>query len=196
MIFQRVWQTQWSVNLHAAVSAEWVLRSSPIRRGLRRYSQIGSSTPTNSGGATATIRVIAEVHFDGSVGVAITRGGAFGRDERPDDRMLATSDLDQAALNLFTLAQQTASELHVHGDYQAFLTVEPAVALFRRPDPLLGSVFQEFSEADRIGIFHPVTGPFLMSQGTESRLDSLVDFAEDAVNQTRTGSLLEVLRPQ
>lgn len=196
MIFQRAWQTQWSVKLHAAVSVEWVLQGSPVRRGLRRYSQTGSRTPARSDGATATIRVIAEVHFDGSVGVAITRGGVFERDERPDDRMLATSDLDQVALNLFTLAHQTASELHVPGDYQALLTVEPAGALFRRPDPALSGVFQRFSEDDRIGIFHPVTGPILMSQEAETRVDSLVDFAEDAINQTRTASQLATLRPQ
>ena len=76
------------------------------------------------------------------------------------------------------------------------LTVEPATgSLFRRPDPVVSGMFQQFSEDDRIGTFQPVTGPLLLSQSTGTALDSLVDLAEDAVNQTRTSSRLEPLRP-
>ena len=195
-IFQRAWQTGWSVQLHQAVSAAWVLRATRVHRGLRRFSQIGSQVARGQGG-NPTIRVTAEVHFDGSVGVAFTRGGAFGPNEFPDERFLAITDLDQAALDLFALAQQTARELHVPGDYEARLTVEPATGtLFRRSDPVMGGMFQQFTEDDRIGIFQPITGPLLFSQGPDAALDSLVDFAEDAVSQIRTGSQLDILRLQ
>ena len=106
------------MKLHPAVAAEWVLRDTPVRRGLRRYSQVGTRLARGAGAAQPTIRVTAEVHFDGSVGVALTRGGAFGPDDYPDNRFLATTDLDQVALNLFALTQQTAQELHELGDYE------------------------------------------------------------------------------
>lgn len=196
-VFERAWRSAGHGHIQTAVAADYVLSDVPVRRGLRRFSQIGTAvTDAAVGGQQPRVRAIAEVHADGSVGVALTRGGSFHRDDITDDRALATTDLDQVALNLFMLAQSAAQTLRVSGDYEAMLSVEPAIgSFFRRPDPRLLGHFQPFTADDRIGAFRPVLGPLLLSQGGPTALDSLVDLAEDAVNQTRTGSRLESLRP-
>lgn len=194
-IFDRAWRSPLGHYLKSGVSAEFVLRDVPPRRGLRRFSQIGiNNTRAIDGGR---VRAIAELHLDGSVGIALTRGGFFGPNDSGDGSALATFDLDQAVLDLFILASQAAQDLQVASDYEVLVSVEPAVgSYFRRPDPMLGGHFRQFTEEDRIGAFQPVTGTFLIAQGSDTAVDSLVDVAEDAVNQTRTRSRLEPLRPQ
>lgn len=136
------------------------------------------------------------MHFDGSVGLAVTRDGSFNPGEMRHEQVYTPIDLDRAALDLFALARETASQLGVTGDYEARLSVEFAGTLVRRPDRDLIGRFLPSDSADRVGPFRPVTGPFLLSQGDEAALDSLVDFAADAVNQTHSNTLLEPLRPQ
>jgi hypothetical protein len=73
------------------------------------------------------------LHSDGSVAIALARGGGFGPTEPAEPRVLSTLELDQAALNVFTLAQQAARDLRIPGDFEVRLSVEPAESRFRHP---------------------------------------------------------------
>jgi hypothetical protein len=190
-IFSSAWRTGGRSALAGAVAADWVLEEVQPKRGLRRFRQTGSRTMRGPGQSQGHIRAIAEVHHDGSVGLAISRGGAVHPNEHPDKRFLATTDLDQAALSLFTLVRQVARDLQVTSDYDVVLSVESSAGvLFRHPSDIVG-VLRDFSESDRVPPFRAVEGAFMISAGLDAAIASLVELAEDAVNQTGVTSRLQ-----
>lgn len=189
-IFAGAWQGRWAYDLTDAIAADRVLADVQPKRALRRFRQTGSQETRAMGSSRGRIRAIAEVHHDGSVGLAISRGGALHPGEFADDRFLASTDLDQAALSLFNLVRQAAEDLRVLSDYDVVLSVESSAgALFRHPSDIVGHL-REFSEEDRVPPFQPVEGAIVMSAGRDVALDSLIDLAEDAVNQTGAASRL------
>lgn len=190
-IFAHAWQSRWAYELVEAVAADRVLADVQPKRALRRFRQTGLHEVRAMGSfGGGRIRAIAEVHHDGSVGLAISRGGVIHPNEFADDRFLASTDLDQAALSLFHLVRQTAQDLRVLSDYDVVLSVESnAGALFRHPSGI-GGHLRVFSEEDRVPPFQPVEGVLVMSAGRDAALDFLIDLAEDAVNQTGATSRL------
>ncbi len=191
VIFSRAWNSPWRDHLQPAVSAQFVLQNAQTRRGLRRFRQNGIHRTTALGSSQGCIRVVAELHCDGSVGLALTRGGALHPTEFADTRHLVCTDLDQVALDVFTLARQAAQDLGVTGDYEVRLSVEArSGVLFRHWEETPGKHLREFSEEDRVPPFIPVKGVFSMSDGLDAALESLEEIAQDAVNQTGAVSWL------
>lgn len=189
-IFAGAWQRRWAYDLIEAVAADRVLADVQPKRALRRFRQTGLQQTTAGGNSMGRIRAVAEVHHDGSVGLAISRGGALNPNQFADDRFLASTDLDQAALSLFNLVRQTAQDLRVLSDYDVVFSVESSgVALFRHPSDIAGHL-RDFSEEDRVPPFQPVEGAIVISAGRDAALDSVIDLAEDAVNQTGAASRL------
>ena len=193
-IFSRAWNSHWYGFLNnGAVDAEWMLKSEQPRRGFRKYRQTALHRVTAAPNGQGQIMAVAEIHFDGSVGVALTRGGAISPNEQADQRFMSPVDLDQAVLNLFVLVRQVAQDLQVVGDYEVLVDIAAKDGvLFRRPDPMLRDHFQPFTEDDNLPPFQPVDGAFLVSRDLETALTSLVAIGEDAVNQTGSASMLDV----
>jgi hypothetical protein len=155
--FRQAWGSPWNHYHHSTVSAKWVLRDAETKRGLRQFRQWGTNVvATRSGGICQT--AIAEHHFDGSVGIVLCRGRAFAPSESAEPRVLATLDLEQAALNLLTLAQQAARHLQIAGDFEVRLSVEPAQSHFRHLAEDRPGKFRLFSEQDQVPPFQPVEG--------------------------------------
>lgn len=191
-IFARAWNSPWKDYLRSAVAADRVLDGQESRRGLRRFRQSGIHRTTAMGSSQGRIRAVAELHYDGSVGVAISRGGALHPDEFADPRFVVTTDLDQAALNLFELARQASLDLGVGSDYEVLLSVESQLSvLFRHPDTAHPNLLRPFAEEDRVPAFRSVEGTYVLSGDITAALESLVDLAEDAVNQTGSISRLD-----
>ena len=131
-IFDRAWHSPWHHYLHSLVAADHVLREAETKPALRRFRQWETQlVQTGSGGIYQA--AIAELHIDGSVGIALCRAGAFGPSDPAESGAVSTVDLDQAALNLFTLAQQAARDLEIPGDFEVRLSVEPPQSRFRHP---------------------------------------------------------------
>lgn len=193
-IFLVAWNSPWRDYLgNGSVAAEWLLESAPPRRGFRKYRQTALHRVGAAAGGQGQIMAVAEIHFDGSVGVALTRGGAIHQNEQADQRFMSPLDLDQAVLNLFVLVRQVAQDLQVVGDYEVLVDIAARDGvIFRRPDPVLRGHFQPFTEDDDLPPFQPVDGAFLISRDLETALTSLVAISEDVVNQTGSASALDV----
>lgn len=192
-VFDTAWSSPWD-DFFASGSPAYpgsMLRSVDARLGFRKYRQFGGYQ-VGRANTQGRIQAMAEVHTDGSVGFAATRGGFIHPDEPTDPRFLSPPDLDQAILNLFVLARQAAAQLGVTSDYDVLVTVEAADGIHvRRPDPFFGGQFQPFSEDARIPLFQPVDGMFLLSGDLETQLASLEAIADDLANQTGSTTKLK-----
>ncbi|WP_147794201.1 hypothetical protein [Cellulomonas sp. Y8] len=150
------------------------------RRGLQRYVR-ESSRPT--GMTDATIRARIEVHGDGAVMVAFTRGGALPREGRQRGQV-PIDDLASTAIDFFALLWEARTTLRVASDYTARLTVTPPTEVFRRPDPQTPGGYLPWDEEHRVRGYLPVTGPIVAGEGLEGAARSWFDLAIDAINQT------------
>ena len=103
------------------------------------------------------------------------------------DYTVATTNLDQVVLNLFTLAWQASRICRINGDYAIRLTVEPMNRSgFRRPDPTQPGKFEVQAREDDLIPFQPVEGSFIFSESIDAAMDSLVEVARDSVSQLET----------
>jgi hypothetical protein len=150
------------------------------RRGLLSFNRTGRR---HFPAINARARARVEVHGDGTVAVAFTRGGAFPN-EGCQPSHVATSDIEQTGLDLFALLWASRQALGITGDYSMRITVDPPTQIFRMPDPIMAGHFAPFRESDRVFAYRQVDGPILANEGLESALSSWLDVMTDAVHQT------------
>lgn len=162
-------------------------RPETTRRGLRRFTRVGSRASSQTGSAKARARV--EVHGDGTVAVAFTRDGAIPG-EGHQSSQVPINDIESTALDFLALLLTVRRGLKVTGDYTARLTVHPPTEIFRRPDPVMGGRFVPWDE-QRVYGYRPVDGPIIGTAGRDDVLSSWVDIVTDAVNQAGAACSLD-----
>ena len=168
-----------------------LLRDRPVRPGLRRYRQQGDRRLKAEGRAESHLRAVAEIHDDGSVCLAYSRGGWFGPKDADDDRFLATDDFDPICMALFRLVLGASQSMRIASDYEIRLSVEGETPLFRRPDALIG-YYQAFSAEDRLPPLQPIDGYLPVASGDPYYLgEALLELARDACNQVGWHSALD-----
>ncbi|WP_235503388.1 AlbA family DNA-binding domain-containing protein [Aeromicrobium sp. Root495] len=184
-----IFGTAWARTAPAppAISPAWMLSGAEVRAGLRRFRQ--STTPGNAG--PGRVRGLAEVHNDGSVVFAMTRGGFYG----PQDNdpfvgpTLGDTDIDDACEALFHLLWMTTQQLGINSDYTLKLAVLPADSTFRRRNYRGG--FDHVKAQDQTSKFLPVLSDVPITLGRDQTAEAIVDVARDARHQLNSDTILD-----
>ncbi|WP_445256990.1 AlbA family DNA-binding domain-containing protein [Nocardioides aurantiacus] len=184
-IFESAWEM--SSNGRLAMQPHRFLSGS-TRPGLRRFRQAHTRTLPNG----ALPRTVAEVHFNGSVGVAWRRGGAFGL-AHADKSCLSNTDLDNVCLDLFALIRSAARVLGVDGDYDVRLAVSPDRVPFRRMDPYTGEHYEYDPDVFGSPRFVPLEATLRTNDSEQLATLDMVELARDAMNQIGGSTSLEWL---
>ncbi|RYF26842.1 MAG: hypothetical protein EOO23_08355, partial [Comamonadaceae bacterium] len=125
-VLEKTWQR--STSDSGVQTPAWMLAGVDIRSGLRRFRQV---TPYDPSGPQP--RGVAELHHDGSVAFAMTRGQNFGHHQSHpwSGPALATTDIDYACEAFFHLLALVREQLAMSCEYNLKLTVTPAHTAFR-----------------------------------------------------------------
>jgi hypothetical protein len=180
--FDAAWSTQWRTAFDPlAFAPSRQLHGTPPQRGLRRYRQVGRRKVPFLGDTSEQMAAVAEIHNDGTVSVAFSRAGYFGRDIRGELEVTAVPDLEHVLLDLFVLAEAVVGLRNSPADYIVRLSVDRSSGLYRHPDPVFRGNFEEVA---RHPPFSPIEGIFVLTEGIRPAIESLVALGRDAVSQT------------
>lgn len=183
----KIIERAWSAPMSYAFGPRDLTRHENTRRGLQRFYRVGSRPISAVPGATARGRI--EVHGDGTVAAAFSRGGAYPEGLLADH--VAIPDIEQTGIDFFCLLWSTYQVLRVTGDYTARFAIRPTTEVFRRADPSVHGHFADFDESQRVRHYGPVEGPILATEGLEGIASSWLDLVNDAINQAGAGSRLD-----
>lgn len=147
------------------------------RIGLRRF--IFSSTRVQGPSAVSS-RV--EVHGNGALAIAFTRGGLLGAKEHETEHV-PTEDIERTAKDLTALILQAVESGSVLSDYLVRVGVESKTQVFRRPDPSLRGHYQPYDESQRVKNHQPVDAVIVTQYGREQLLESAAELLTDLMEQ-------------
>lgn len=174
----------------SSISPAWMLNGVDVRSGLRRFRQMAGF----SGDLASRVRGAAEVHNDGSVVFAMTRGGYYGPNDTDSfvGPTLGDTDLDDACEAMFHILWLTAEQLGVASDYELRLAVNPPTTTFRRRN-YRGS-FTPVAAEDHAPNFLPVVVDIPVTLGRDQTAEAFVDVARDALHQISSDTSLTASR--
>lgn len=176
-VLEKTWER--STSTPGVKTPAWMLAGVDIRSGLRRFRQV---TPYDQ--PSGQPRGVAELHHDGSVVFAMTRGEGFGYHAGLPWRgaALATVDVDYACEAFFHLLALTREQLAMSCDYDLRLSVTPTSTGFR-PVGRGRETFEPVPAQSHMPNFLTVSATVPLEMGLDALADSMVDVARDGLDQ-------------
>lgn len=174
-------------RLPGAITALDPVQSGAFRRGLRRFNTSWYRHSSISQNRFGLPRGRVELHVDGTVVVATSRGGNFeGGPATGGGDEIAICDIEQAGVDLMSTLHQAAVLRGLRTDYNVRIGITKPTEVFRRLDPVM-NVFQDFDESHRVRNYRPVDGTIVGTLDDRALIESAFDIIGDAVNQAGVG---------
>lgn len=170
-------------------SAASELGGTETRIGLRRYSRRREyEVRPPVGEARFRLGAYSELHADGTVALALSRGGYFptfsGVAQRVEATHIALGDLRSTMEDFAQLLCAMRQARTAVGPYRARLMIHPYVSHFRRDESHGVDAFMElYSARDSVRGYRPIESRLTDGRGDLSLLESIQDMIEDAFAQ-------------